>query len=247
MCRALFASRLLSVLLLGAGLAGCGGSTPLVPADTIQLTSATSFTTAQLASTLFIAGAIYVIYDPLAPNWQVEQSRDPAPGNASSETFRFMMKMKRYHTGGAGEAMMILRRQAAQLQQKLGYGAYQITAYEEGIESHTLGAQRYVQAAVQLTDKLAPLPVPVAATPVVEKSALPAKTAAVVVPVPEPEIRQTEISSPAALPPLPAKAAARSAGAESTPAKTASAVPLTPSVVPVRIIPAPAPKSMPRL
>jgi hypothetical protein len=241
MCRALFASRLLSVLLLGAGLAGCGGSTPLVPVDTIQLTSATSFTTTQLASTLFIAGAIYVIYDPLAPNWQVEQIRDPAPGSASSETFRFMMKMKRYHTGGAGEAMMILRRQAAQLQQKLGYGAYQITAYEEGIESHTLGAQRYVQAAVQLTDRLAPPPAPVAA-PVAEKSTLPAKTAAVTVPVPEPEIRQTEI-----LPPLPAKAAARSAGAESTPAKTASAVPLTPSVVPVRIIPAPAPKSMPRL
>jgi hypothetical protein len=73
--------------------------------------------------------------------------------------------MKRYHTGGEGEAMAVLRRRLNVLQREAGYRGYSILEYSEGIDSQTLGARRYADGLIQLTGKI-PRPVPVAPAPV---------------------------------------------------------------------------------
>ena len=92
-------------------------------------------------------GAIYFIYDPLAPNWEIEETR------VDEDTFRLALRMKRYHTGGAGESIQALRRRAAQLQGDLGYGGYQIVEYTEGIDSQTLGARRVADGVIRLVQR----------------------------------------------------------------------------------------------
>jgi len=102
---------------------------------------------AQAAAPIFDAlaiGGIVMLYDPMAPNWEIEAER------LNADTYRFAMRMKRYHTGGAGESLQILKRRAAQLQYAQGYAEYQILEYTEGIDSRTLGAQRIGDAVVRL-------------------------------------------------------------------------------------------------
>lgn len=129
-------------------LAGCSStgssSSSLIPDKTIKLTAKTSLSLAELANGAAVVAAIYLIYDPLAPNWEVEESR------LSEDTFRLSLKMKRYHTGGAGESIQIVKRRAAQLQKDFGYRNYQLVEYTEGIESQTLGARRVAEGVVRL-------------------------------------------------------------------------------------------------
>lgn len=143
----------LSALLVALLLAGCNSTglngSPLIPDKTIQLTSATSISLAKMASGAFILGAVYLVYDPLAPNWEIEESR------LAEDTFRLSLKMKRYHTGGAGESLQALRRRAVQLQSELGYGGYQLAEYSEGIESQTLGARRVAEGTIKLVKRQA--------------------------------------------------------------------------------------------
>lgn len=131
--------------------AGCSSSatqgSPLLPDQFVRLTSKTSISATGLVSGALALAAIQRVYDPLAPNWEIEESR------VDDETFRFSLRMKRYHTGGAGESMQILRRRALQLQHELGYGAYQVLEYSEGIESETLGARRVAGGVVRLANR----------------------------------------------------------------------------------------------
>ena len=90
-------------------------------------------------------GLVKLILDPLAPNWEIEESR------LAEDTYRYELRMKRFNTGGAGEAMQILRRRATQLQRERGYGGYELLEYTEGIESLTFGSQRVAEATVRLT------------------------------------------------------------------------------------------------
>lgn len=96
---------------------------------------------------LVAAAGILLVYDPLAPNWDIEESR------LSEDTFHYSLKMKRYHTGGAGESMQILKRRIIQKQAELGYGAYQLLDYSEGIDSQTLAARRYAEGTVKLVQR----------------------------------------------------------------------------------------------
>ncbi len=139
-------------LALGMALAGCsstsgGSAKPLIPEKAIQLTAKTSISMSSLATGLAVVGAIYLIYDPLAPNWEIEESR------LNENTYRFSMKMKRYHTGGAGESLQILKRRASQLQYEQGFGNYQIMEYTEGIDSETLGARRVADGVIRLVQR----------------------------------------------------------------------------------------------
>ena len=131
--------------------AGCSSSSqtarPLVPDKALQLTAKTSIKLSTIATGLAIAGAIYMVYDPLAPNWEIEESK------LSDDTYRFALKMKRYHTGGAGESIQILKRRAGTLQYEQGFGAYQIVEYSEGIDSETLGARRDASGIVKLVQR----------------------------------------------------------------------------------------------
>jgi hypothetical protein len=125
--------------------AGCGSS-PLVPDKTLFLTSEVSVNMAGVAAGAVAAAAIYFIYDPLAPNWEIEEAR------LADDTYRLSLRMKRYHTGGAGESIQIVKRRAAQLQSQMGYGSYQLLEYSEGIESQTLGARRVADGVVKLVN-----------------------------------------------------------------------------------------------
>lgn len=120
------------------------GAKPLIPDKAIQLTAKTSLSLSTLANVAVAAAAIYFVYDPLAPNWQIEESR------LSDDTYRLSLKMKRYHTGGAGESIQILKRRASQLQYEQGFGTYQILEYTEGIDSETIGARRVADGVIRL-------------------------------------------------------------------------------------------------
>lgn len=128
-------------LLLGASalvmLAACSsnGTTPL----TLGMNTTLKWNVA-----LGAAAAIYLIYDPLAPNWELEEAK------LSDDTYRLSMKMKRFHTGGSGEAMQILKRRATQLREEGGHVNYEILEYTEGIESRTLGAQRVAEGLIRV-------------------------------------------------------------------------------------------------
>jgi len=127
-------------------LAGCGNS-PLIPDQTIKLTAKTSLSLSSLATAAVVGAAIYLVYDPLAPNWEIEESK------LSPDVYRFSMKMKRYHTGGAGESIQILKRRASQLQYENGFASYQILEYTEGIDSQTIGARRVAEGTIRMVQR----------------------------------------------------------------------------------------------
>lgn len=135
-----------SLVLTGCSSAG-GTASPLIPAKSIQLTATTSVSLSTLATAAVVAAAIYIVYDPLAPNWEIEESR------LNEDTYRFSLKMKRYHTGGAGESIQILKRRASQLQYAQGFSGYQILEYTEGIESQTIGARRMADGVIKLVQR----------------------------------------------------------------------------------------------
>jgi hypothetical protein len=143
--------RLALVLVVCATLTACSSTgtagKPLIPDKAIQLTAKTSLSLSNIASGLAVAAAIYLIYDPLAPNWEIEESR------LNDDTYRFSLKMKRYHTGGAGESIQILKRRASQLQYEQGYASYQIMEYSEGIDSQTIGARRMAEGTIKLVQR----------------------------------------------------------------------------------------------
>lgn len=143
--------RLVPALLAAGLLAGCsstgGTGSPLIPDKVVRLTPSLNLSLAGMASGALAAAAIYAVYDPLAPNWDIEESR------LGDDTFRLSLRMKRYHTGGAGESIQVVKRRALQLQNELGYGSYQLLEYSEGIDSETLGARRVAEGVVKLVSR----------------------------------------------------------------------------------------------
>jgi hypothetical protein len=113
-------------------------------ASAFTLTTNTTLT-ANVA--LGAAVAIYLIYDPLAPNWEIEETRLP------DDSYRLSMKMKRFHTGGSGEAIQVLKRRARQLQEEQGHAAYQIAGYSEGIDSQTLMTRRVAEGTIRFVKR----------------------------------------------------------------------------------------------
>ncbi|PKO33464.1 MAG: hypothetical protein CVU34_13025 [Betaproteobacteria bacterium HGW-Betaproteobacteria-7] len=137
------------LLVAGAlALGGCSSSgstgSPLLADKVIQLTADTSIKLSSLATAVVVAAAIYVVYDPLAPNWEIEEAR------LNDNTYRLSMKMKRFHTGGSGESIQLLKRRASQLQHEQGFSQYQILEYSEGIDSQTIGARRMAEGVIRL-------------------------------------------------------------------------------------------------
>lgn len=141
--------RLVCSLTLLLAIAGCSttSTSPIIPAKSVYLTASTSVSYATLATAAVVAAAIIVIYDPLAPNWEIEESR------LNEDTYRFSMKMKRYHTGGAGESIQILKRRASQLQYEQKFSGYEILEYTEGIDSQTIGARRVADGVIKLVHR----------------------------------------------------------------------------------------------
>lgn len=150
---------LLSALLI-AGLAGCSalnypGTTslsgdfpaqgPIVPDTTLILSKSMQIPLEKMVSWGLYVGAAWLIIDPLAPNWEIEQANFP------NQHFHLSLKMKRVYTGGAGEARMVFQQRAKDLMRQNGYDSFSIVEYNESLESSVLGSQRVARGVIQLT------------------------------------------------------------------------------------------------
>ena len=144
--------RIVIVVLLAASLAACGtaetkllpSSGTLLPNTKLVVSPSIAYTVEQLTLTALAAGALYLIYDPLAPNWQIEEKA------LGDETYYLSLRAKSFRIGGDGEALRIIRRRALQLQHEKGYTAYRLLDYSEGIESSTPLTHRVSEATIQL-------------------------------------------------------------------------------------------------
>jgi hypothetical protein len=87
---------------------------------------------------------LYIIYDPLAPNWTIKETA------IDGENYRLSLRAKHFRTGGDGEAMQVFRRRALQLQREKGYSGYRLLGYTEGIESSTPFTYRVSEGTIQL-------------------------------------------------------------------------------------------------
>lgn len=116
----------------------------IIPPTTIQVTPNYAFTLEKLAVAGLGALAIHFVYDPLSPNWSVQQAE------LDANTYYVKLQAKRFRVGGDGEAMMVMKRRAVQLQRAGGYESYRILDYAEGIESNTPIAQKYSEGIIQL-------------------------------------------------------------------------------------------------
>lgn len=128
------------------GVAGCstieGASSKsvLIPNQVLNVSSSLSVPLESIA-----AGALlFVIIDPLAPNWHIEQMR------AGENRFRIAMRKKRFTTGGDGEAMPAFYRRAEQIVSELGARNYRILEFNEGVDSAVPIAQRVAQGVVEI-------------------------------------------------------------------------------------------------
>ena len=140
--------KLTSALVAGALLASAGCSTTdgenrhstLIPNKSLNLSPSLTIP----AEALAMAAIVYVIIDPLAPNWKVEVE------SMGQRRFRVELTMKRFITGGEGEAAAVVKRTAEKLRREGGYAEYALLELTEGIESRVPIAQRVAHAVVEL-------------------------------------------------------------------------------------------------
>lgn len=144
--RPLMRSIWIAAIAVAITLAGC---TPIpgVPSADIIIPPETLNVSKSLAipSEGLVAGAlVFIVIDPLAPNWRIEQTVvDP-------NRYRLSLTKKRFTTGGDGEAMSVFKRRADELVREQKAAGYRIVAYSEGIESKTLIAQRVAEGVVEV-------------------------------------------------------------------------------------------------
>jgi hypothetical protein len=143
--------RTLFPVVICIALAACGttqkaipNSGSITPNANFQLTPNTSVTFESVVYAAAVGAVIYVVYDPLAPNWSLEEKA------LNEDTFYLSLRAKSFRTGGDGEAMQILKRRAAQLQREKGYSGYRILDYSEGVESSTPLTHRVSEGTIQL-------------------------------------------------------------------------------------------------
>lgn len=140
-------------LLVLLGMAGCAStpdgkvfpaSTSILPAGGVKVSPNYFLTWEKLGYTAAGGYLLYFIYDPLAPNWELEEAR------LDEDTYFVAMKAKRFRTGGDGEALALFKRRAKQLQYVGKYADVQILEFSEGVESQTPVAQRVAQGVFRL-------------------------------------------------------------------------------------------------
>ena len=144
--------RILPSLLLGLAVVACGSvetksipsSGSLLPNATVQVGPTIAYSVEQIAVAGAAAALLYVVYDPLAPNWSIEEKP------LADDTYYLALRAKSFRTGGDGEAIQIIKRRALQLQREKGYAGYRILDYSEGIESSTPLTHRVSEGTVQL-------------------------------------------------------------------------------------------------
>jgi hypothetical protein len=151
--RRLFPLLLAAVAFL-SGCAGKGSWTgdfpargPVIPATNVRLSDGFNISLEKIVYWGAVGSAVYLVLDPLNPNWEIEEAAFP------DNHYHFSLKMKRYYAGGAGEARVAFNHRAKELMRRGGFDGYTIVEYNEGLESSVLGSQRVTQGVIQLTRK----------------------------------------------------------------------------------------------
>ena len=140
--------RLLTLALaaLVAALCGCSSMErennyrTLIPAKTLNVSPSLTIP----AESLVAAGIIFWIVDPLAPNWKVEVE------SLGQRRYRLDLTMKRFITGGEGEAGQVVRRTAEKLRKEGKAAEWALLEMSEGIDSKVTLAQRVAHAVIEL-------------------------------------------------------------------------------------------------
>ena len=104
----------------------------------------TADTSENALSAVAAAVSVLVVYDPLAPNWSIEEKP------LTDDTYYLALRAKSFRVGGDGEAIQIIKRRAVQLQREQGYAGYHLLDYTEGIESSTPLTHRFSEGTIQL-------------------------------------------------------------------------------------------------
>jgi len=124
----------------GATDASGAGVSTLIPNQKLYLTRTLGLTPESLA----LGAALYWAVDPLAPNWQLEQTP------MGTDRVRISLRKKRFTSGGDGEAAQLFARRAEQIARAGGYAGYTVMEYTEGIESTLPLARRVAQGVVRM-------------------------------------------------------------------------------------------------
>lgn len=120
---------------------------PILPDTTLNLTKSIQIPLDKVVSWGLYAGIAWMVLDPMAPNWEIEQASFP------DRYYHLSLKMKRVYTGGAGEARVVFHKRAKELMRRNGFDTYSVVEYTEGLESSVLGSQRVAQGVIQLARK----------------------------------------------------------------------------------------------
>ena len=160
--RSAYRHRLLLAVALVWSLGGCGalkypgptsldGNLPaqgtIIPDTTLNISKSLQIPLEKVVAWGLYAGAAWLILDPLAPNWEIEQASFP------DRYYHLSLKMKRVYSGGAGEARVVFQQRAKELMRQNGFDTYTVVEYTEGLDSSVLGSQRVAQGVIQLTRK----------------------------------------------------------------------------------------------
>lgn len=115
----------------------------LIPDVSVNVAKGSQIALSDLVAGAVVLGVAYMVIDPLAPNWTLQETRlDP-------DTVRLELTMKRFHQGGDGEAMQVFRRRAEALARQSKAGSYTITRYEEDIESNWI-SRRFARGEIRI-------------------------------------------------------------------------------------------------
>jgi hypothetical protein len=147
--------RLVTILGFSLLLGACGSSSvktfpssgSLIPDYTLKVSPTTSIALDKIVYWGVLAGVAYMVLDPMAPNWEIEE----AP--LDNHYVHLSLRMKRFYSGGAGEAQAVFQRRAKELVLLNGFESYRIVEYQEGLDSSILGSQRTASGVVMLTGK----------------------------------------------------------------------------------------------
>ena len=138
-------------ILLAVTLAACNTSPKTFPSsgsyvsnDSIQLTPNLNIPLEKLVFWGAYAGIAYLVFDPLTPNWSIEEAQ------LSATHYHLNMHMKRFYAGGAGEARQAFGQRAEDIAHAIGASGFEIVEYSEGIESSVLGSRRTAQGVIRL-------------------------------------------------------------------------------------------------
>ena len=125
---------------LGGACVSVDGPSPvLIPNRALELSRSVSIP----ADVIALAASVFVIVDPLAPNWRVEQY------DLGNGRYAIALKKKRFTTGGDGESHQVFRRRIETILREQDFVAYQVLEFNEGIASNVPIAQRVSHGIVQ--------------------------------------------------------------------------------------------------